>query len=132
MKLNYHFKSFCKSITIAVKKLGKNNDFKPNSYWFIALFNILNKFLGFIITTKIKYVTDVYSMFLNTHMEKRKRATVKTVLYIFLKKIHIDKIRKWTITILFLNVSKIFDNVFHQNFLHNFREKKFAIQQYIL
>jgi hypothetical protein len=105
------------------RKINKSNYFVFKAYKFIVLLNTLNKIMKFIITTRLNYAAKKHNLLLKKHFENKKKIVSKHVLHYIIETINSIWINKKTTTMLFLNVIKTFNNVFHFKLLHNFKKR---------
>jgi hypothetical protein len=64
-KLNIYFTAFKRAITILLRKLKKEDYLNFKIYRLIALFNTLKKVLKAVITERIRFVAEIYTLLLN-------------------------------------------------------------------
>ena len=124
------FSIFKNSITIILKK-SKNDDFNEfktyfefKSYRFITLLETMKKTMKIILTKKITYLTKIYNLFFCNYIKERECTFIKHAIYLLIKRIIAIWNKSLIMTTLFLNVMKIFDNVSHEQLLHNLRKKR--------
>jgi hypothetical protein len=127
--LNYHSRCFRETHIITLKKLNKKNYTNIKTYKSIVLLNTLNKTFESIIARRISDLTKVHDFLFVNQMKKRKIRNCETILKLFTKQIHIvwnmskDKIT----TLLSMNVIDVYDHVFRDRLLHNFKKKRILV-----
>jgi hypothetical protein len=72
----YHLKTFKKINIITLKKIDKRNYTISKTYRSIALLNIIEKNLKFIINKKISWITKTHRLLFNTFMKCRKNRSI--------------------------------------------------------
>ena len=116
-----HFKE---TITVALRKQGKDDYTQPKSYRPIALLNTLGKALEVIIAHRLTYLADAYHLLPSRHTGGRKLASTDHAIHLLLQRIH----KAWddgnVASLLLLDVSGAFDNVSRQRLLHNLRKRR--------
>jgi hypothetical protein len=124
----YHSKTFKKVNIITLKKIEKRNYTISKTYRSIALLNIIEKIPKFIISKKISWITKMYWLLFNTFMKCRKNRLIETILKFFIDQIHIVWKQKmnWTITLLNLNVTNVFDTMSHVKLIHDMKKRKIS------
>jgi hypothetical protein len=129
VKLSYHSNDFNNAHIIIFKKSNKKNYSNVKVYKFIALLNILNKALEFIITRRINDLTKINDMFFVSQMRKQKNRNCDTTLKLLIEQIHtIWNMRKEKMMILLnINVINVYDYVSRERLLHNSRKQKISI-----
>jgi hypothetical protein len=85
----YHLKTFKKINIITLKKIDKKDYTISKTYRSIALLNIIEKILKFIMSKKISWITKTHRLLLDTFMKCRKNRLIKTILKFFIEQIHI-------------------------------------------
>jgi hypothetical protein len=120
VRLGYNPSHFQMSITVVLRKMGKKNYRIPKAYRPIALLNTIGKALESVIACRISYMVETHSILPPTHLGGRKGiSTEHAVLHL------VDRIqRAWgnghhVVTMVLVNVSGAYDNVSHQQLLHN-------------
>ena len=120
-----HFpRHFRESITVVLRKPGKDDYSMPKSYRPIALLNTLGKALEAIIATRLMYLADHYDLLPQTHIGGRRMRSTEHAVHILLEEIHKAWRNKQVASLLLLDVSGAFDNVSHPRLLHNLRKRK--------
>jgi Reverse transcriptase (RNA-dependent DNA polymerase) len=124
-----HFpRHFRQSITVVLRKPGKDDYSMPKSYRPIALLNTLSKALEAIIATRLMYLADYYNLLLQMHIKGRKMRSTEHAIHMLLEEIHKAWKYKQVASLLLLDVSGAFDNVSHPRLLHNLRKRKIDIK----
>jgi hypothetical protein len=85
----YHSKAFKKVNIITLKKIDKKDYTISKTYRSIALLNIIEKILKFIMSKKISWITKRHRLLFDTFMKCRKNRSIKTILKFFIEQIHI-------------------------------------------
>lgn len=116
-----HFKE---SITIVLRKQGKDDYTQPKSYRPIALLNTLGKALEAIMANRLTYLANTYHMLPNQHTRGRKLASTDHAVHLLLQSIHKAWADKKVASLLLLDVSGAFDNVSRPRLLHNLRKRR--------
>ena len=124
LKTKHCSSHFRRSVTMILKKFKKKSYNILKIYRFITLLNTINKTLKSILINRLTWAAKTYELLSNLHFDERKNISSKMTIHILIEKIHIRWKEKLTDSLLLLNVSKIFDNVFHQRLLHNLRKRK--------
>ena len=115
---------FRQSITMTLKKSEKKFYSIFKIYRLIALLNIISKTLKSILINRLTWITEMYELLSNLHLGERKNISSKMTIHILIKRIHVKWKKKLIDNLFLLDVSKIFDNVFHQRLFHNLRKRK--------
>jgi hypothetical protein len=132
IELSYHSNVFKMINTITIKKLEKDDYIVLKVYRLIILLNTLDKTLKLIMSRKIFYLTKIYRLLLNTQMRVRKNRFIESVLELLTKQMHIvwDQNNDKMITLLSMNVTRVFDTMIHRKLIHNLQKRK--ISQWIV
>jgi hypothetical protein len=85
----YHSKTFKKVNIITLKKIDKKDYTISKTYRSIALLNIIEKILEFIMSKKISWITKTHRLLFDTFMKCRKNRSFETTLKFFIEQIHI-------------------------------------------
>jgi hypothetical protein len=85
----YHSKAFKKVNIVTLKKIDKKDYTISKTYRSIALLNIIEKILEFIMSKKISWITKMHRLLLDTFMKCRKNRSIETILKLFIEQIHI-------------------------------------------
>jgi hypothetical protein len=88
LQLGYCPVHFRESITVVLRKLGKDDYTQPKSYRPIALLNTLGKALEAIVTVRLTYLADTYYLLPGRHAGSRKLASTDHAIYLFLQRIY--------------------------------------------
>jgi ribonuclease HI len=115
-----HFKE---TITVALRKPGKDDYTQPKSYRPIALLNTLGKALEAIVASRLTYLADTYHLLPSRHTGGRKLASTDHAIHLLLQRIHEAWADGKVASLLLLDVSGAFDNVSRQRLLHNLRKR---------
>jgi exonuclease III len=115
---------FRESITVVLRKPGKDDYTTPKSYRRIALLNTLGKALEAIIANRLAYLADTYHLLPSRHTGGRRLVSTDHAIHLLLQRIH----QAWTegrvASLLLLDVSGAFDNVSRPRLLHNLRKRR--------
>jgi hypothetical protein len=124
----YHSKTFIKINIITLKKIDKRNYTILKTYQSIALLNIIEKILEFIMSKKISWITKTHRLLFDTFMKYRKNRSIETILKLFIEQIHIVWKQKTNrmITLLNLNVTNVFDTMSHVKLIHDMKKRKIS------
>jgi hypothetical protein len=124
----YHSKTFKKVNIITLKKVDKKDYTISKTYRSIALLNIIEKILKFIMSKKISWITKTHRLLLDTFMKCRKNRSIETILKLFIEQIHIVWKQKTNrvITLLSLNVTSVFDTMSHVRLIHDMKKRKIS------
>jgi hypothetical protein len=124
----YHSKAFKKINIITLKKVDKRDYTISKTYRSIALLNIIEKILKFIMSKKISWITKTHRLLLDTFMKCRKNRSIETTLKLFIEQIHIVWEQKTNrmITLLNLNVTNVFDTMSHVKLRHDMKKRKIS------
>jgi hypothetical protein len=124
----YHSKAFKKINIITLKKIDKKNYTISKTYRSIALLNIIEKILEFIMSKKISWIAKTHRLLFDTFMKCRKNRLIETILKLFIEQIHIVWRQKTNrvITLLSLNVASVFDTMSHVKLIHDMRKRKIS------
>ena len=125
---NYCSKHFRNSITITLRKSQKNCYAISTTYRLITLFNIINKFMKYILIKRINYLTKTYNLLSITHMSARKAISKKHALHYVLKRAYEARNKNKILTTLLLNIMNVFNNVTRRRLLHNLKTKRINIK----
>ena len=114
---------FKETITVALRKPGKDDYTQPKSYRPITLLNTLGKALEAIVAQRLTYLADAYHLLPSRHTGGRKLASTDHTIHLLLQRIH----RAWedgnVASLLLLDVSGAFDNVSRPRLLHDLRKR---------
>jgi hypothetical protein len=120
----YHLKAFKKVNIITLKKIDKIDYTISKTYRLIALLNIIEKILKFIMSKKISWITKTHRLLLDTFVKCRKNRSIETILKFFIEQIHIVWKQKTNrvIILLNLNVTNVFDTMSHVKLIHDIKK----------
>jgi hypothetical protein len=109
-----------------LKKIDKKDYTISKMYRSIALLNIIEKILEFIMSKKISWITKTHRLLLDTFMKCRKNRSIKTILKFLIEQIHIVWKQRTNrmIILLSLNVTSVFDTMSHVKLIHDMKKKK--------
>lgn len=79
---------FRQSITVVLRKPGKDDYIHPKSYRPIALLNTLGKALEAVIANRLAYLADTHHLLPKQHTGGRKLVSTDHALYLLLQRIH--------------------------------------------
>ena len=107
-------------------KSDKKNYFNAKTYKSIVLLNTLSKILKFIIFKCLQNVVKACNSILNIQMKTCKHRSTNTTLQLIIEKIHIvwSDIRRKVVSLLSLNKKSAFNNVTHNELLHEMKKRK--------
>jgi hypothetical protein len=125
----YHLKTFKKVNIITLKKIDKKDYTILKTYRSIALLNIIEKILKFIMSKKISWITKTHRLLFDTFMKCRKNRSIKTILKLFTEQIHIVWKQKTNriITLLNLNMTNVFNTMSYVKLIHDMKKKEISI-----
>lgn len=116
-----HFKD---TITVVLRKPGKDDYTQPKAYRPIALLSTLGKAMEAIIANRLAYLADVHHLLPARHTGGRKLASTEHAMHVLLQRVY----RAWTdgevASLLLLDVSGAYDNVSAERLLHNLRKRR--------
>jgi ribonuclease HI len=116
-----HFK---KTITVALRKPGKDDYTQPKSYRPIALLNTIGKALEAIAANRLAYLADTHHLLPSRHTGGRKLVSTDHAIHLLLQRIHEAWADEKVASLLLLDVSGAFDNVSRQRLLHNLKKRR--------
>lgn len=116
-----HFKD---TITVALRKPGKDDYTQPKAYRPIALLNTLGKALEAIIANRLAYIADTYKLLPSRHTGGRKLASTEHAMHFLLQRIYQAWSEGKVASLLLLDVSGAYDNVSPERLLHNLRKRR--------
>jgi hypothetical protein len=122
VELNYYSLCFKKTHIIALKKSKKKNYMNIKTYKSIVLLNIFDKTLKSIIAQRINDLTKTHDLLSINQMSERRNRSCETTLKLFIEQIHTiwNMSKDKMITLLNMNVVKIYDHILRTRLLHNF------------
>jgi hypothetical protein len=112
-----------KFVTLILKIFNYLNSNIFKIYKLIIFLNIMSKIIKSIMIIWLSYVMKKHNLLSRKHFDNRKNIILKHAFHYIVKRIHSTWTNKKVITILLLNVTKIFDNVSHSRLFHNLRKK---------
>ena len=124
LRLGYHPRHFKESITVVLRKPGKDDYTQPKSYRPIALLNTLGKILEAVVANRLSYLADTYQLLPTRHTGGRKLSSTDHAIHLILQGIHNAWAEGKTASLLLLDVSGAFDNVSKQRLLHNLKKRR--------
>jgi hypothetical protein len=89
IELGYCLKHFRNSITVILRKLGKENYTNGKSYCSIALLNTIGKILNSIIAQRISYIAETYELLPKTHLRDRKAFSTDHAIHPLVEKVQV-------------------------------------------
>ncbi|KAM3547578.1 hypothetical protein ARSEF4850_009934 [Beauveria asiatica] len=116
-----HFKE---TVTVVLRKPGKEDYSQPKSYRPIALLNTLGKMLDGVIASRLAYLADTFQLLPRRHTGGRKLTSTEHAMHMLLQRIHQAWAEGKVATLLLLDVSGAYDNVSHERLLHNLRKRR--------
>ncbi|KAJ3453607.1 hypothetical protein MRS44_017854 [Fusarium solani] len=116
-----HFKD---SVTVVLRKPGKDDYAQPKAYRPIALLSTLGKVLEAIIANRLAYLADVHQVLPSRHTGGRKLASTEHAMHFLLQRIHEAWAEGKVASLLLLDVSGAYDNVSRERLLHNLRKRR--------
>ena len=126
----YHFKTYQKNNKIILHKFNKNNYDVVKTWRSIVLLNTINKIFESIISKKLLHLMKHHDWLLIAQIKIQLNKSTKTILKLFIKQMHMMwKIKTNKImTLLNMNVAKVFSMINHMKLIHNFWKKKCSIE----
>jgi hypothetical protein len=124
----YHSKTFKKINIITLKKIDKRDYTISKTYRSIALLNIIEKILEFIINKKTSWIIKTHRLLLDTFMKCRKNRSIETILKFFIQQIHIVWKQRMNrmIILLNLNITNVFETMSHVRLIHDMKKRKIS------
>ncbi|KAM0742770.1 hypothetical protein ACQRIT_002947 [Beauveria bassiana] len=116
-----HFKE---TITVVLRKPGKDDYSQPKSYRPIALLNTLGKVLDGVMANRLAYLADTFQLLPRRHTGGRKLTSTEHAMHMLLQRIYQAWSEGEVATLLLLDVSGAYDNVSHERLLHNLRKRR--------
>lgn len=125
VRTGYNQKHFQRSITVVLRKQGKDDYQLAKSYRPVALLNTLGTFLKAIIAQRISYAVETESLLPKNHLGGRRGVSTDHAIHIIIDRIKLA----WgkgspVVSLLLLDVSGAYDNVSHARLLHNLRKRR--------
>ena len=119
LDIGYFPQHFRQSVTVVLRKPGKEDYSTPKPYQPIALLNTLGKALEAVISTRLMYLADYHNLLPLMHIRGRKMISTEHAIHMLLEKVNKAWKYKEIASLLLLDVSRAFDNVSHLRLLHN-------------
>uniref|UniRef100_A0A1L7UN13 Reverse transcriptase n=1 Tax=Fusarium mangiferae TaxID=192010 RepID=A0A1L7UN13_FUSMA len=116
-----HFKD---SVTVVLRKPGKDDYAQPKAYRPIALLSTLGKAMEAIIANRLAYLADVHELLPSRHTGGRKLTSTEHAMHFLLQRIHEAWAEGKVASLLLLDVSGAYDNVSRERLLHNLRKRR--------
>ena len=126
LKLGHCPDHFRRSITVVLRKPGKDSYTIPNAYRPIALLNTVGKITDAVIARRLSYLVEEYQIIPRMHMGSRKLRSTEHALHAVIHRIY----KAWNTgrgqvaSLLLLDVSGAFDSVSHTRLLHNLGKRR--------
>ena len=126
LQLSYCPKHFRELTTMVLRKQGKDNYTILGSYRPIGLLNTIGKIMNAIIAQRLSYMAETHGLLPSTHIGGQKGRSTEHALHHIINKIYKawNRGRGQVASLLLLDVSGAFDNMSHQQLLHNLRKRK--------
>jgi hypothetical protein len=124
----YHSKAFKKSTSSRWRRSIKEiTRFRWRIDW-SHYWTSSKKFLKFIMSKKISWITKTHRLLLDTFMKCRMNRLIETILKFFIEQIHIIWKQKTNrmIILLNLNVTNVFDTMSHVKLIHDMKKRKIS------
>lgn len=122
--MGYYPQHFRQSITVVLRKPGKEDYSQPKAYRPIALLNTIGKALEAVVGTRLMFLAEKFNLLPFSHVGGRKMASTEHAIHSLLTRIHQAWDRGQVASLLLLDVSGAYDNVSHPRLLHNLRKRK--------
>ena len=121
----YNFKIYQKNNTMILCKSDKNNYNVVKTWCSIVLLNTINKILELIINKKLLYLMKHHNWLFITQIKTWLNKLTKIILKFFIEQMHtMWKIKtNKIVTLLNINVAKIFSMINHIKLIHNLWKK---------
>lgn len=116
-----HFKE---SITVVLRKPGKDDYSQPKVYRPIALLNTLGKLMEAVMANRLAYLADVHHLLPSRHTGGRRLASTEHAMHFLLQRIYKAWSEGKVASLLLLDVSGAYDNVSRERLLHNLRKRR--------
>lgn len=124
LQQGYCPKHFKETVTVVLRKPGKDDYTQPRAYRPIALLNTLGKALEAIIANRLAYIADSHQLLPSRHTGGRKLASTEHAIHLLLQQIHHAWSEGKVASLLLLDVSGAYDNVSRYRLLHNLRKRR--------
>jgi len=116
---------FRKSITVILRKPGKDDYSDPKSYRPVALLSTIGKAMEAVLARRISYLVEGYKLLPEHHIGGRKGRSCDHALHLLMEQIHASwRDGNRVATLLTLDLSGAFDNVNQERLLHNLRKRR--------
>ena len=109
--VDFHSECWKESIDIVIRKLNKDDYSNSESYRLISLLNCLGKLAEKIIAERLIYFAETADLLYFDQIDSRKQKSAIDAAISVLSDIEINKHKKKLISILFMNVKRVFSNV---------------------
>ena len=119
---------FKKMIIMIFRKLNKSNYIKSNIYQSIILENTIDKLLKSIITKLLNYLIKTFHLLSRNHFKDKSNQIIKNMIIILIENIYTIWKKEEIYFIIFINMINIFNNIHHDQFIHNLRKKLISSQ----
>ena len=124
LRLGYCPNHFKETVTVVLRKPGKDDYTQPKSYRPIALLSTLGKALEAVMAGRLAYLADVHGLLPSRHTGGRKLASTEHAIHFLLQRIHQAWSEDKVASLLLLDVSGAYDNVSHERLVHNLRKRR--------
>uniref|UniRef100_A0A8H7K2N2 RNase H type-1 domain-containing protein n=1 Tax=Bionectria ochroleuca TaxID=29856 RepID=A0A8H7K2N2_BIOOC len=124
LQVGYCPKHFKDTVTVVLRKPGKDDYSQPKAYRPIALLNTVGKAMDSIIANRLTYLADKYGLLPSQHTGGRKLASTEHAMHFLLQRIHQAWAEGQVASLLLLDVSGAYDNVSRERLLHNLRKRR--------
>jgi endonuclease/exonuclease/phosphatase family metal-dependent hydrolase len=124
LQRGYYPAHFKESITVVLRKPGKDDYTQPKSYRPIALLNTLGKAFEAILANRLSYLADTHDLLPNRHTGGRKLTSTDHAIHLLLQSIHKAWAEEKVASLILLDVSGAFDNVSQPRLLHNLKKRR--------
>jgi ribonuclease HI len=127
LNLSHYPAHFKRSITVVLRKPGKEDYSQVKSYRPVALLNTIGKVFDTVMAQRISYIVETHQLLPAMHLGGRKGSSVEHAIHILIEKIHAGWSRSplgGVASLLCLDVSGAFDYVSHSRLLHNLRKRR--------
>jgi ribonuclease HI len=116
-----HFKD---SITVVLRKQGKDDYTQPKAYRPIALLSTIGKAMESIIANRLAYLADTHQLLPSRHTGGRKLTSTEHAMHFLIQQIHKAWAEGKVASLLLLDVTGAYDNVSAERLLHNLRKRR--------
>lgn len=124
LQVGYCPKHFKDTVTVVLRKPGKDDYSQPKAYRPIALLNTVGKAMDSIIANRLTYLADKYGLLPSRHTGGRKLASTEHAMHFLLQRIHQAWAEGQVASLLLLDVSGAYDNVSRERLLYNLRKRR--------